>query len=81
MTGFLVRYRFLWYSSFSLKSEPRLYPPPPPPTDVDMTDSDVNSRPPIYLLTPENLMETSLVGDGLSSVLSLLLKRQFLIEI
>ena len=30
MTGFLVRYRFLWYDSFSLRSEPNLIRPPRP---------------------------------------------------
>ena len=80
--GFVVRYRFLWYDSFSLGSEPRLYPTPPtlPPQTQIWPGSDVSS-PPWYTLTPKNLMEMSLANDGLCSALSLPLVRQFFIEI
>jgi len=58
------------------------HPTSPDHKNADMTDSYVNSPlPNKYLLTPENLMETSLVSDGLSSALSFPLVRQFFIEI
>ena len=50
--------------------------------NADMTGSYVNSPlPNKYLLTPEKLMEMSLVSDGLSSALWLPYVRQFFIEI
>ena len=80
--GFVVRYRFLWYDSFSLGSEPRLYPTPPtlPPQTQIWPGSDVSS-PPWCTLTPKNLTEMSLASDGLCSALSLPLVRQFFIGI
>ena len=80
--GFVVRYRFLWYDSFLLGSEPRLYPTPPPRPHRRKYGWVVTSNHPLQI-SPDTqiLMETSLASDGLCSALSLPLVRQFFIEI
>ena len=66
--AFPVYYWFLCYDQFSLKYEPHLTPPLDP-TDLDMARYS-HHFPPTISRASKSLMETDILGDGLSCVLS-----------